>query len=234
MKKLFSVLLLIALLISSFAYAEALDERLSIVATTYPLYDMAKNIAGDMAEVIYAPEDAQQAAAKADLVLCVGSEADAWVEELEGVSVVKAVNGIEVIENDCDVLTIPLNNMICASYLAEELAVLDSANNEAYQMNLVIYVGAMSELDLRIQEVVHAAMHVSADANTHDHVEVKVYCNDGSMAYFAKEYGVTIVTEPEDAIELSTYNFPVEEDQTVAYIDLMARNTDALAQPVVE
>lgn len=219
MKRLLALLISLLVLAGACGGAVA-EEKLTVVATTYPLYDLAASVGGELVDVVYASENAAEAAAEADIVLCVGGEADAWTAGLEGKTVVKAAEGLLMIEGDLDVTTIPVNCMIVASYLADALAVVDGDNNAVYQENLGNYIMAMSELDLAIRAVVTADTVVS--------------CADGSMAYFAQEYGVTYSQDAEGAIVLSTYNVPAEEDMELSYAELMQKNIAALSGETAE
>lgn len=193
----------------------AAEDRRVVAATTYPLYDMARNICGDLAEVKYVPENAEEAVEAADVVLCMDAEGDTWADTLADVKVVKAVNGLELIEGNTDVLTIPVNCMICASYFAETMGEIDPENKSTYQSNLNTYVEEMISMDHHIREVVSENM--------------KIKCSDGSMAYFAREYGLSEAQDGEEAAELSTYNVPAEELCDTPYIELMHVNLHALA-----
>ncbi len=205
--------LIIAVLLTMLcAFGAAAEEGLTVVATTYPLYDMAKTVCAELADVRYAPEDTQSQAAEADVVLCVGTEA--WADELEGAKVVKAIDGIELIEGDNDVLTIPVNCMICASYFADAMVAVDAQNNPTYQENLAGYVESMGDMD----------RHIRAEAKE----GMKVSCADGSMAYFAREYGVTYEQGAADAAELQTFNYPDAEHAETPYVELMHANLHAL------
>lgn len=207
------VALLLALMCMTGGMALAEEQR-AIVATTYPLYDMAKTVCGDLADVQYVPEDAEAAAAAADIVLCMGAESDAWADGLTDAKVVKAINGLDLIEGDTDVLTIPVNCMICASYFADAMGELDPENNQVYQSNLSGYVETMSAMDAHIREAISEGLEVR--------------CADGSMAYFAREYGVIEAQDEEGAAELYTYNYPAEELLETSYAELMHGNLHAL------
>ncbi len=204
-----AVLLMMLCVVSAMA-----EEGLTVVATTYPLYDMAKAVCADLADVRYAPEDAQSLAGEADVVLCVGGEEEAWVDKLEGVSVIKAIDGIELIEGDTDVLTIPVNCMICASYFTDTMVAMDAINNATYQTNLAGYVESMANMD----------SHIRAEATE----GMKVSCADGSMAYFAREYGVAYEQGADNAVELYTFNNPDAEHVEIPYVELMHENLHTL------
>ncbi len=196
--------------------AEESEAQLRLVATAYPLYDMAKSISGEYAEVLYMPEATAEDAQSADILFCMSPEQDSWAAEVEGARLLFAADGLDLLEDDGDFLTIPVNNMICASYLADILGEMDAEHNDLYQQNVAVYVEAMSALDLRMRE---------AAAQLED---AKIFCEDGSMAYFAREYGLELSDGEEEAVVLHTYIWPAEEDEEVPYLQLMERNLAAL------
>ena len=205
MKK--QLVLLLAALVCLLICGAVAEEQRTIVATTYPLYDMAQNVCGDLAQVVYAPEDAEKQAADADILLCMGAEADVWADSLQDVQVVKALDGIDAIEGNADALTIPVNCMISASYFADAMNEIDPENNEAYQENLTAYVETMIAMDEHIRSAVQP--------------DAKISCPDGSMAYFAREYGVA---EAADGVALYTYNYPEKDLIGTSYAELMHEN----------
>ena len=209
MKKVLALLLTLLMLIAVSSVAMA-EEKLTVVATTYPLYDMARNICGELVDVVYAPENAKEAAAEADIVLCISD----GMNDLQDTVVVNVLDGLDVIDGDSDALTIPVNCMLAATYLADALNELDNENNSVYQDNLIDYISVLSAVDFSMQDVAAG--------------DIVVDCADGSMAYFAREYGVKYEPGAEDAIVLSTYNFPAEDDMEVPYAELMGRNLAAL------
>lgn len=217
MRKLCIILLCLVLCMGYYsALAEVHPAHLTVAATTYPLYDIAYQLGGGHLNVVYMPDADAETIGDADILLCMGGEKDAWTTELENVTVVRAMDGIELIENDEDILTIPVNVMIVAAYFSDALVIADNAHVGLYGEKLGNYIDALGALDMSFREVVKEG--------------TKVFCEDGSMAYFAKEYGVEIVDEAEDAVVLSTYNYPAETDLTTSYVELMQRNLEMLTK----
>lgn len=217
-RKLLAALLCLVMLtglVFTAAVAEETPAHLTVVATAYPLYDMALQIGGDQLEVVYQPEATVESIEGIDILLCMGGEKDSWAADLENVTVVRAMDGIELIEGEENVLTIPVNNMIVASYFTDALCVADETHSDMYANNLGIYVEALSSLDLSFRDVIKDG--------------TKVFCENGSMAYFAKEYGVEAVDTSDGAVIMSTYEQPVDDELTVPYIELMQRNLEALS-----
>lgn len=210
-KRIFLLLLALMCVLSCTAMAE--NSR-TVVATTYPLYDIAISICGNLAQVQYEPEASEEQASKGEVLLCVGSEADSWVDQLEDVKIVKAVDGLDLIDGDMDVLTIPVNCMISASYFADAMGAMDPENNGVYQHNLAHYIATMSAIDSHIRENVYDGLKIS--------------CADGSMAYFAREYGLINAQGEKGAAELRTYNYPAEDQLGISYAELIHANLHAL------
>lgn len=225
MKKLVS-LILIVLLITACASPSMAGEAAApmIIATNYPLYDMALKLAGERINVTLANEYVDGG----KIVLCTGGSDDAWADELEGVTVIKAMDytallldleGNPALEDappeaiDTDVLTVPIHIVLCAYALAEELARLDEARMEEYYARLNEYANAMFALDARFREAANQQV---------------ISCADGSMAYFAQEYDLIYLKQEENAILLNTFVKPDAEYADIAYIELMERNLMAL------
>lgn len=232
MKRFISALLSIMLVIGVCALpaaAEQTTSALKILATTYPLYDMAKNVMGDMAEVVYSAEYVEDC----NVVLCTGGVNDAWADELEGVTVVKAIDSAELMdlsgnpvtedtapENiDTDVIVVPINLVMCSFAFIDALSVLDGTNATTYYLNQTLYIEQLILLDNRIREVANAQL---------------ITGGDGSMAYFALEFGLTCAQEGEEAIVLYTFNQPEGEDAELTYIELFERNIAALSGGITE
>lgn len=214
MNKVMSLLVVFVLLFGCVPLVQADEANLTVVATTYPLYDIARQIGGEHLNVLYDPDVTPESLNAADILLCVGTLEDSWLSELDDVKVHYASTGVELIENEWDINTIPINNMLVATYLTETLTKADSDHGGLYRQNLSDYVDVMIALDMRIRSAINKA--------------VKIYCEDGSMAYFAKEYGVQIAANADNAVLLYTYTNPSAEDQKFSYVQLMEKNLDAL------
>lgn len=214
MKKVLSLMLLAALLVMP-VLAEA---EISIAATSYPLYDMAKIVGGDAVEVTYVPD--AQIPEGTQIVLCMANE----VTDAGDATVISAVNKAYVsVEGDTSCLTAPINNAMVARALTEVLQSMDADNMDNFANSLSAYTNDIIALDAEIRTLV--------DEKKNNGEALKVTCADsGSLACFAKEYGVEYAQDAPDAIELSSYEHPADEDLEVPYIDLMRRNLEALAQ----
>lgn len=207
MTKIGTVMLALVVSLSISAGPAAAEVKTAtICATTYPLYDMAQKIGGEYVTAMYVPDGTIP---ETDILLCVKDEAEAPADAI----VVRAVGGVALIEGDNDVLTIPVNNMLCASYLVDALCALDKEHSDTYQQNLTAFVDEMNEMDQAFRS---AASGVAA-----------ITCKDGSMAYFAQEYGLKYLKDG-DAVVLFTYDHPEKELLGQSYLDLMKMNLKAL------
>ncbi len=219
-----AILLTMFLMLGCSASAE--DKRV-LAATTYPLYDIARTVGGEFVEAVYAPEGGEQAA-KAHIVLCVGGPGDAWTADSDAM-VLRAIDGLELMDTegnpamedtqadliDTDVMTIPVHNMLCASALADALIAADAEHAEEYRENLAAYIDQMIDLDARFREAAAGGLQIA--------------CADGSMRYFLREYELTYAEDSAaEAVVLSTYDHPAEEDIQTPYVQLMERNLSAL------
>ena len=96
MKKIISILLLLSLCLSVMAPAALADGKLSVVATTFPIYDWTRQIIGDTENIEltmlldsgvdlhnYNPTVADiRTVNHCDLFIYIGGESDAWVEDV--------------------------------------------------------------------------------------------------------------------------------------------------------
>mgnify|MGYP000862602185 FL=1 len=220
---------LILLLLLCLCSGLAEDDTIVIKATTYPLYDMARSLYGDPATVTFMPDASTDTLGQCDILLCVGDENDQWTAFLDGVTVVRALDSIgglltidgnvasldtPIEEIDADVLTIPINDVLVAYDLVDAVTMLNADIGTAATDELEDYANQYFEMDRLFVEAVENGAAVT--------------CHDGSMNYFAQEYGVDV--DQEGAVELHTYNMPGNENLEVPYIELMQRNLQAIKE----
>ena len=218
---------LILLLLLCLCSGLAESDTMVIKATTYPLYDMARSLYGDAVTVTLVPDASTDTLGQCDILLCVGDENDEWTTSLDGVTVVRAldsISGLLTIDGnvassdtpieriDADVLTIPINNVLVAYDLVDSVTMLNADIGTAATDKLEDYANQYFEMDRLLVDAVKNG--------------VSVTCVDGSMNYFAHEYGVDV--EQEGAVELHTYNMPENENLEVPYIELMQQNLQAI------
>lgn len=213
MRKFAAMLVALCLLFSFCAFGES---RPVLIATTFPLYDIARSIAGEELSVVYMPENAVEKAADADILFIPGGSGDEWALAMENKLVIQALNGVISIDGDEYAFTIPVNLMIAASYFTDALSEMDRENAEIYQTHFLEYAETMSGIDL-----------IYRNAVSQDTV---IRCEDGSMAYFVMEYGVKLSDGAENAVELSTFQM-VEADRLALTLgDMMLENAAKLVE----
>ncbi len=154
--------------------------KISIVATIFPQYDLARAVAGDKADIIllikpgneahsYDPTPKEAAAISgADLFICTGSESEGWVEavadsaglsrekwltlfSLCGVSETEHGHGHDLDEH---VWTSPLNAVLITEGIRDRLSEIDPENKDYYYANAEKYVNELKKLDAEIEEIV--------------------------------------------------------------------------------
>ena len=199
MKKFFSLLIAVFILIGSVSYAESL----TIVTTSYPFYCLAKSFTEDYAEVIL---DEEGSRTDGDILFCV-EKPESW----KGDHVVSAADLLKMIDGETDVLTTPQNASVLSSNLLNMMVEMDAEKGNACWDKWFELFNALNQIQVEIGECVNA--------------ETKITCNDGSMAYFAEAFGVTV---SEDGIVLSAFNKPTEEEMKLSFVELMQKNVEAL------
>lgn len=120
MKKIISVIIAVATVFGSLAACGNTNEAkngLSIVCSTFPVYDFVKNVAGDYADItlldsttdIHSFEPTAQdliTLSQADLFVCIGGVSDAWVDkaissaENESLSVLKLMSCVSTVDEE--------------------------------------------------------------------------------------------------------------------------------------
>jgi len=184
--------------------------KLTVVATTTLVGDVAANIGGDLIDLSVmmpvgadphsfepAPADISKVA-DADLVLVNGIEFEAFLEKLienagDESKVITVSDGIEAIafsqgadehgEFDPHVWQDPNNVIIWANTIAAALSERDPANAATYRTNADAYTAELQALDSWIQE----QLTQIPEANR------RFVTEHGTMNYFAVRYGFEVV-----------------------------------------
>lgn len=205
------IALLCAALLLGLAGTGALaHEAISVGATSYPLYDLARVIGGALVEpvALYAQADAQ---ADCTLILCIGGE-----DEPQGEASARVVRVADwVADADAGVMAVPVTVMIAAGEIADALGALMPAHAQDFRAQAQVYVEEMIALDQAFRQAVKQGMSIAC-------------ADEGSLEAFAAEYGVPYAPGDENALALYTYNAPEEEDADVPYAQLMQRNIEVL------
>lgn len=207
MKKFLSILLVLILGLPACAAAQS---GLNIVCTSFPCYDFARAVTGGEAELTLlikpgaevhsfepTPADVLNIAS-CDLLVYVGGESDAWVEDIlesfgsdapETLRFFDCVEGIEGEDHGHDhdahgeydehIWTSPVNAMAMVDALCARLAALNPDAAAAYSANAAAYSGEIAALHARFTEIVeHAARREL------------IFADRFPFLYFVREYGL--------------------------------------------
>jgi len=174
MRRITAVIMMVILMISGCSLKEEDSQsggKLSVVTSFYAMYDFAKLIGGDKADVYNLssggeePHDFEPSAAdivkieKSDLFIYNGNHMEGWTEKvissLKGnVSVVEASKDIEKNDSsDPHIWLSPKNAYMEMENICDAFCEKDSANAEYYRANLLECKKRTDELDKRYKDV---------------------------------------------------------------------------------
>ncbi len=181
------------------------SDKLQIVATLFPQYDFARQIAGEKADVSmlllpgadshsYDPSASDiLKISDADLFLYTGKYMEPWAEQVisalaeSDVKVVDVSAGItldqeEDSDHDYDphIWTSPLNAVQMTDTILSALCEVDSQNASYYTTNAADYQDQLKQLDQSFRDVVRGAVRTEI-----------IFGSRFAMHYFVKEYGLT-------------------------------------------
>lgn len=183
----------------------------TVIATNFPLYDFARQVAGEAAQVsmlippgtevhAYDPTPKDMIAVEqCDLLLYVGGESEGWVDTLlsattDGPDALKLMDSVEAMEEadhedhhgdeayDEHIWTSPVNAMRMVQAIADGLARQDPENTALYQANAQAYIDEIAGLDASFRDVVANGSR-----------KLLVFADRFPLAYFAHEYGLDVI-----------------------------------------
>lgn len=184
------------------------ETKLQIVCTSFPAYDFAREIAGDMAELTllikpgsevhsYEPTPKDMIRIQeSDLFICNGGESEQWAKTLvtPELNTIYMMDCVDTVEESADgiynaedgepeldehVWTSPLNAIKISEEICNALCKLDTDNAEAYKTNFAAYKAQLMALDREFRQVIK---------NSGKHT--LVFADRFPMRYFALEYGL--------------------------------------------
>ncbi len=184
------------------------ETKLQIVCTSFPAYDFAREIAGDMAELTllikpgsevhsYEPTPKDMIRIQeSDLFICNGGESEQWAKTLvtPELNTIYMMDCVDTVEESADgiynaedgepeldehVWTSPLNAIKISKEICNALCKLDTDNAEAYKTNFTAYKAQLMALDREFRQVIK---------NSGKHT--LVFADRFPMRYFALEYGL--------------------------------------------
>lgn len=177
-------------------------QKLTVVATVFPLYDFARAIGGDNIEITmlinpgsevhsYDPLPSDMMAVyDSDLFLYIGGESDKWVDtlfddgSLNALSLINCVSHEQIHEHhhkhaDEHIWTSSQNAILMLEAICESLIELDAKNAETYRRNCDAY----------IQKIMAVSDEISDIVSKYENPFVLV-ADRFPFIYFTEEYGI--------------------------------------------
>lgn len=215
-KSLLIYILAAVIMLSGAAFA---DEYPSIVCTNFPCYDFARAVTGGNADLkllikpgaevhSFEPTPADiMAVADCDLLIYIGGESDAWVEDIlstfgsDAPDTLRMFDCVETVEADADhdhtheddhdhahddydehIWTSPVNAQRMVQAVADALNADFASLGDLWQANAAAYIAEIAEIDAQLRDVVsHAARREM------------IFADRFPLIYFAREYGLSYV-----------------------------------------
>lgn len=185
----------------------ASDGKLSIVAVSFPEYDFARAVAGDLADIKmlippagethgYEPTVSDiKAVNRCDLFIYTGGESDSWTENLlnsannknlKTLAMTDCVETLNIKDESHDkyttdehVWTSPENAVLIVNSIKDILSEINSENKETFEKNSKASCEKLNELDLDIKAITE-----NTDKNT------LVFGDRFPLIYFAEAYSL--------------------------------------------
>ncbi len=172
-------------------------EKLKVVATLFPVYDMAKHIAGDKADVLLILPPGMEAHSfepkpsdvikinEADIFVYTGKFMEPWAEDIisglagRDVKIIDSGAGVKMISADPHIWLDFDNAKIMAENIAKALIEKDPTNEELYRQNSENYKNELANIDNEYR------ISLSACKNK----EI-IYAGHYAFGYLASRYGL--------------------------------------------
>ena len=191
---------------SESGYSNSDSGKLKIISTVFPPYDLARQIAGDNAEISillppgseihnYEPSAKDMIAIRnCDIFLYIGGENEQWAEKLinsndtENVTAVKLIDYVPTLSEDEDehdhetdehIWTSPKNAQLMLSAVYDAICKVDPSNKQTYTKNKDAYAKQLSDLDNAYRSAVDNAKNKTI-----------VLADKFPFRYLAHEYGL--------------------------------------------
>lgn len=193
---------------SESGYSNSYSGKLKIISTVFPPYDLARQIAGDDAEISillppgseihnYEPSAKDMIAIRnCDIFLYIGGENEQWAEKLinsndtENVTAVKLIDYVPTLSEDEDehehehetdehIWTSPKNAQLMLSAVYDAICKVDPSDKQTYTKNKDAYAKQLSDLDNAYRSAVDNAKNKTI-----------VLADKFPFRYLAHEYGL--------------------------------------------
>ncbi len=177
---------------------EISENKIKIVASNFPLYDIARALGGEEVQVKMLLKPGAESHSfepspkdmitidQSDLFLCIGGESEAWVKNLEGQHTISMIHVVELNQHedhnhgrDEHIWTNPDNVKNMAEVVCKELCGLNPEKKDVYQKNLDQYQEELSQLDARFTKTVKDGKR-----------RKMIFGDRFPFLYFAEKYGL--------------------------------------------
>lgn len=233
------------------------EGSIDVVTTIFPQYDFAKAILGDKGSVsMILPPGAESHSFEptaqdilkiqnADLFIYIGGHGDAWVEEVldsmgdnkpKTLKLIDLVKGIKEEDEhghgdiDEHIWTSPKNAIILASKIADEIGVIDKANEDFYKANKADYIKKLEDLDKEFKKIVDGGKRNTIVMG--DRFSIKYFVEEYGLNYYAAFTGCGGESEP-SASEMAKIVKAIKKEKipVVMYIEFSNQKiADAIAE----
>lgn len=175
MKKILCILFAALFLCSCAETKQAVDGKVKVVTTIFPVYDFVRAVGGDKVDIkllikpgtevhSYDPVPSDiMAIYNSDLFIYIGGESDKWVDKMLSGYTVNSCAMMDYTDNltedgedeyDEHIWTSPYNAIKMTEKIAERLSEADPENSELYKSNADEYADKITEVSEEIGEVV--------------------------------------------------------------------------------
>lgn len=193
MKKIIFILIIIALLFLFLSMPKKETEKITVITTLFPYYDMAKKIGGEEAEVhLLLPPGTEPHSFEpksgdfleindSEIFVYTGEFMEPWVKDfpLENVKIINASAKAELVEDDPHIWLDIENAKKIAKKIAESLIELSPENKELFLSNLSSYEERLSEMDNNFKSALDSCKKREI-----------IYGGHYAFGYFSKRYNL--------------------------------------------
>ncbi len=205
-------------------------DGVTVVASTTEVADLARNVAGDRAEVVgllaansdphdFEPQPSDvEAVADADLVLQSGGDVDLWLDEIvdssgTGAPVVTLIDSLQTLPGEDEEIDPhwwqdPTKAVAAVETIFDRLVEVDPEGRETYARNTADYVTRLRDLD---QQIADCMQSIPED-------ERKLVTTHDALGYYAMRYEIEVIGAVTGALTTQAQPSAGEVDELVQQI----------------